>query len=346
MIIDYDIIFLKPLSVQIDITNNCNYNCLYCYNDSKLNSKKKYLSKKQIIKLIKYLSKNNINSILFSGGEPFLNPDIYEFIKIAKKSGIQNVNINTNGSLILKNIEKIYNYVNIITINIDGNKKNHNKLRGHEKSYQETIKVIKKLESNYPQIKISVITVVNHMNIDEIEEVILKCKKYKNIKEHRLLCFMPIGRGDFNKELELKNKDWVKLKSIMKKYIDNKYLKLGHGGIVFNIDEKINKNNIVRTNCDAGKFIITIDCEGNIYPCNFNRMSDNKAGNILYNDLLETWTKSDIIRNYRNFKIDDQKCNKCIKKDICNGGCRTWAMLNGDSTKRDRRCDLIGGDLK
>jgi uncharacterized protein len=67
---------------------------------------------------------------------------------------------------------------------------------------------------------------------------------------------------------------------------------------------------------------ITIDCNGDIYPCdNFVGYEELKFGNIL-SDELQTVIESDKYKNFvKNINVISSKCSECEWYQICRGGC-------------------------
>ncbi len=89
----------------IELTQNCNNNCLYCYNPWRI-PKSSYppgeLSTQEIKEVINRLrAETEVRSIGLSGGEPFLRPDISEIVTYIRKKDIYPVII-TNGRLLTK----------------------------------------------------------------------------------------------------------------------------------------------------------------------------------------------------------------------------------------------------
>jgi uncharacterized protein len=77
---------------------------------------------------------------------------------------------------------------------------------------------------------------------------------------------------------------------------------------------------------------LTIDCNGDIYPCdNFIGYSELKFGNIL-NDDLQTIIKSN---NYKNFvervNVIKPECSNCEWYQICRGGCPYYRYMIGQN---------------
>lgn len=112
--IDY-CIGVSMLIFLIETNQNCNFACKYCfYNEFGRSSS--LLTLKQIESLFQNIEKADF---YLTGGEPFLNPEIYSIIKYLSKKG--NVSIFTNASLITeKIINELLPFVKMFFISLDG----------------------------------------------------------------------------------------------------------------------------------------------------------------------------------------------------------------------------------
>ncbi len=96
--------------INLHITNNCNYNCTYCFGKFAAQEKLTFEQSCKVVDNIKnYFVKNNIidGRINLAGGEPLLCPYLDELIDYIDKSGIK-VSIITNGSLLTKEKIKLW----------------------------------------------------------------------------------------------------------------------------------------------------------------------------------------------------------------------------------------------
>lgn len=85
-----------PREVFFDITNACNSRCFFCSN-SKL-ARHDYLDKDFGFKLLRdFFDCGARDLALFATGEPFLHPDLPEFVREAKRVGYEYVFLNSNG---------------------------------------------------------------------------------------------------------------------------------------------------------------------------------------------------------------------------------------------------------
>ena len=124
----------KPISLSLHLTNKCNLNCEFCY--IKNIDKTKELD---YTKLIKFIQVNQPKSVLLTGGEPCLYPDINNLIIHLIKRKIK-IGMFTNG-LYLKNIMSCLQYFSWLRVSI-----NHyidNKIKFKDPEYP------KKLSYNY-----------------------------------------------------------------------------------------------------------------------------------------------------------------------------------------------------
>ena len=89
------------LDFEVHLTTKCNMNCVFCGSDElELDGHPGVINDYKTVKEIIDSAKNKgINRITFSGGEPLMNPDLFEIIDEADKNGFF-VNVSTNGLLI------------------------------------------------------------------------------------------------------------------------------------------------------------------------------------------------------------------------------------------------------
>ncbi len=129
----------RPIVVW-STSRTCNLRCVHCYTDSDNKIYSGELTTKEGFNLIDQLADFNIPSLLFSGGEPLMRPDIFSLIEYAAKKNIRPV-ISTNGTLIdaqkardIKNAGVVY-----VGISLDGMEEVNDKFRGVEGAYKKAM---------------------------------------------------------------------------------------------------------------------------------------------------------------------------------------------------------------
>jgi radical SAM protein with 4Fe4S-binding SPASM domain len=77
--------------------------------------------------------------------------------------------------------------------------------------------------------------------------------------------------------------------------------------------------------CGAGRFYMSIEPNGDMYPCVFFPHKDEvMLGNLLVDDFDDVWMNSSLLKNLRNKDILEGHCGECESRNIC-GGCRARA---------------------
>ena len=74
----------QPLFATIEITQGCNFKCLHCYNFDRRNppkEKRTPLTAEEIFQVIDGFSELGALNLSFTGGEPMIHPQIFEFIQ-------------------------------------------------------------------------------------------------------------------------------------------------------------------------------------------------------------------------------------------------------------------------
>lgn len=250
-----------PLSAGIEITNKCNFNCAYCYNEKHGNQDMKV---KDFNKIISILETAGVFSISISGGEPLCHDKFKDICRIIKKSKL-NTALMTNGYFIKKYAQLISTVFNQIYISIDGPENIHNKLR---MGFQVIIEGLKEIKIR----KIMAVTLTK-ANSNYLEEII-KISKENSFDAICLFVLKPVGRGkEVNDTLSLNGQDLQRIK----KKITKLKQKI-----------KITFADPTSESCYAGKQLLYILPDGTVKPCAY---SPFKVGNILHEDWNTLWKK-------------------------------------------------------
>ncbi|MEA3346624.1 MAG: anaerobic ribonucleoside-triphosphate reductase activating protein [Candidatus Auribacterota bacterium] len=84
----------------IIFTQGCNFECCYCHNPELIKSKPVTNPKHTMKDIINFLKarKDQLEGIVITGGEPFIQSDLEDFCRFIKEETSISVKINTNGS--------------------------------------------------------------------------------------------------------------------------------------------------------------------------------------------------------------------------------------------------------
>lgn len=265
----------------IEITRKCNLHCTHCLNNSgkELDN---ILTPKEINKVIDDLSRAGIQEIRFTGGEPLLHPNIFEFIYRANKNGIR-TSIGTNATLITPYIAETLSKAGLkqAIVSIDGTEDAHDNIRG-KGNYRKALQGIENLQKNGIMIRINSVLMKNNY------KDIINLMREMNSKQLPVFIrrFIESGRGNNQFSQVLTKEDYDKVREELKKELEGRYIK-GHYLSTGKVEPRIQLP-FERRDCSAGQRGIVILPNGNIHTCGFLAAQGELAlGNVRE---VENWT--------------------------------------------------------
>lgn len=248
-----------------NITARCNQNCKYCHRFLNIMD----LTYDENLNILNNLENSGITSITWTGGEALLLNGIDDLLKISYEKGIKN-KIITNGKLLTRErIDKIYKYLDSITLSIDSINDDINDSLGRGRNHFEEIKeILDYIKEKKYDIKIRINSVVCKNNIDDFKELTNFLNTY-DIYSWRIFKFMPL------REKAVINKDSFDISLDNYNEVVN-YVK--SNSKIENIDTRIEE--------DMEKKYVLILANGDIVIT--NKGKDEKVGNAL-NDSLDKY---------------------------------------------------------
>ncbi|WP_409197924.1 radical SAM protein [Methanobrevibacter acididurans] len=349
-----------PFQIVWNITQACNFNCIHCYENAGKKGPDE-LNKEEILNGIDKLADLGIASLAFSGGEPSIHPQIKEFIKHANDRGLY-VSMATNG-YIFNDYEKAKELKDLglqfVQISLDGvNPKTHDNFRQKDGSWKRAIEAIKNFKKAGVFVEIS--TTATKKNKDEIPEMITFLRSI-NVDWFVLYNFIPTGKGAEISEIDLSPEERLNLLELIYKENSKGEMQIlstapQFADVVthtFNNDQMIPTHfyNVEYSNpammklsefvggCGAGRFYMSIEPNGDIYPCVFfPHEKEVKLGNIR-DDVENIWTNNPLLMKLRDKDALLGHCGVCDSRYIC-GGCRARAYnYFHDVTYPDPGCE-------
>jgi len=308
----------------VELTEACNFNCIWCYANKGNNLKGTHMSKKRAFHLIKILAEAGLKQITCSGGEPLMYPYLKEFIKEANEYGL-NIHIITNGyflneklALELKNLGLTQVQTNIDSIS----PWKHDRNRGMKGSFKRAINALIAAK------KVGLIavsqTVLTKNNENEIFDIFRLARRL-GLQRCRVWDLTP-SQGKAFEIMDTMPSDYI---GTLRDLSTFAYLS---GAVSVESGEPLfplNFNTKLKVSggfCVAMKGLYTtISTQGNVLFCATLR-------DPLYNifevefDLQEYHKFS--LEKYLNTYTLPSACLECEYKSICNGGCLTRIRFN------------------
>ena len=325
-----------------ELTMECNMRCKHCGSGC-AEKQEGELNTDEALRLCDELKTLEIQSVSLSGGEPTLRRDWPAIAKKLTDYGIQ-TNMITNAWLLDEPLvlEAKKASITTIAVSIDGLEETHDHIR-LKNSFIKCIAALKLIKTH--GILPSVITAVNKLNIDELEEMYLLLKDI-GIDTWQLQIALPMG--NFKQQTAF----------YLEPYHINQIIDFAHSKLpeqmkivlgdnigyynkkILDIYQKISPDGAYWQGCTAGRYSIGILHNGDITGCTSMRDKQFIEGNIRERSLVDIWNSEDTFLWNRQFNKTSLKglCAKC-QYSLCRGGCSNARLcMNGDIYSENKYC--------
>ncbi|HPS56575.1 MAG TPA: radical SAM protein [Spirochaetota bacterium] len=355
----------RPIVVW-NTTRTCNLRCVHCYTDSENMKYSGELTTEEGLSLIDSLADFGIPSLLFSGGEPLVRPDLFTLLEYASKKGVRPV-ISTNGTLIdraaaqrIKDSGVVY-----VGISLDGLEHINDKFRGVEGAFKRTMSGFDSCRAVNQRVGLRLtLTRRNYIDLHGIFDFIEKEKINRACFYH--LVYSGRGSSMYNDDLshsESRNAMDIILErtaDYVRRNLDINILTVdNHVDGVYTYLKMKAKNHesadevhrLLKWNGGAanssGVGIGDIDFNGNVHPDQF--WQDYTFGNVRDRRFGDIWMdESDELMRGLKHKAEFIKgrCRLCAYRDLCTGSMRVRGFrAHGDPWAPDPQCYLTDEEI-
>lgn len=315
-----------PHVATIELLSICNFRCIHCYIPKHDNAGMPYAN---VIDLLHQLREMGTFSLVLTGGEIFLRHDIMNIISVARKMGFS-VSLLSNASLLNEGIirELAELYINSFSTTVFSlNPIINDMITGSVGSLEPLLENVLLLRKY--NIRTEVKTPLMKYNAFAYRQLIPFCEKH-GLQYTPSTLIMPRSNGDKSvSALRLSDADFAVVLDEIETLLSGSKDSQQH----FDCDG---------LPCPSIRNSISIDCMGNIYPCNSRFY---KVGNINETTLADIWNHSEGYRYLNSLRNSDlHECCSCDLRDCCTR-CPGNALLeDGDMLKcstLDRRYALL-----
>ena len=314
--------------LEMILTTRCNLRCSYCF--EKDTDRLKDMTSEIGIKALDEYIKSNLpikQEIVFFGGEPFVNWQLLKQLiiharKLQSDPNKLDLSIVTNGTIIPKEAESfLAKYQVLIMVSLDLGINNHDKHRrtnNDKPTFNLTLDSIKRLKKAGNNVIIR-----STITPDSTNDLV---STYELCKELGVsVWYLSRVTGVHWKESDL-NDLKLNLESLFNKYhrdsiIDNSKLKIAQVDYI--------KEGVINAPCNAGKFNVAIDPDGNIFGCSRLATTSELNGSL---KLGTSFNGIDLIQRKR--LVDAIQKSGCPAINFEETGCY---VTNSDSEKGIRK---------
>lgn len=284
----------KPSFISVEPTTFCNLSCPECFTTQPSFTRPKgSLSKKTFQKILDDASAYGFYLNLYFQGEPFMNPELVDFIAMAKQAGFYTA-ISTNGNLLDEILaEKLVNaQLDRLIISLDGTDAatyNEYRKNGNFEKVITGIKSLgvakKRLGKRHPFIELQfLLTKKNQHQQKEIK----KLGKQLGVDKVTIKAFQLVTLNNAD--------EWLP-------EISKRYKKSSSGTITL--------NSKLHNRCFRMWSSGVITWDGNVIPCCFDKNASFVMGTIINQSLYEVWG-NEACRKFRHKVFSERK-----NIDIC-----------------------------
>lgn len=274
-----------PHIVDIELTNHCNLNCLFCGQQT-MEREKGFIAREVFRKVVDECAKHKTPIRLIRWGEPFFHPEMIFFIEYIKSKGLP-LHITTNGLLLTESNTK-----SLIDLELDSlifsfqgaTKEGYEQMRGH--------------------------------HYDKLKSNILKLVKIRGNKEKPYIHITSTMTDETEEEINAFKDYWGKIVDLVTTGKTN-LSRLGIGQI--KSLETIKKLELLKEKETVGKFYrpctevyqkLSVDWDGKVSCCCSDWDNYLTVGDISKTTLKEIWNNSERLKLFR--RLLDKGCHKSL----------------------------------
>ncbi|WP_318285010.1 sporulation killing factor system radical SAM maturase [Peribacillus simplex] len=205
-----------PISCTLQLTNGCNLSCAFCY----ASSGKRYtneLDTDQWLSVLQKLAINGVSDVTLTGGEARLAKGFKRILATAS-SLFTNVHLFSNGINWREDEIDLVTQLNnvVVQVSVDGTPDIHDRLRGRQGAYHETIHNVKKLTNS--KIPTLIAMTINPSNYKSVEHVV-EDAVLAGVSAFRAGLTLPVGRAK-DSDFGLSDNQYNCVNTQLKKCID------------------------------------------------------------------------------------------------------------------------------
>jgi heme d1 biosynthesis radical SAM protein NirJ len=353
----------RPIVVW-NLIRRCNLRCVHCYSDSRDQEYPGELTTEEGKRFIDHMADFGVPTVLFSGGEPLMRPDLFELAAYAREKGLRCV-LSTNGTLIdEKTAQRIkeagFAYVGV---SIDGLEEVHDRIRGEKGAFQRTLQGIRNCRD--VGIRVGLRFTVHKLNADQLPGI-FDLMEQERIPRCCIYHLAYAGRGDKIRRNDLLPEETRRIvdyifdraEDMHRRGVENDILTVDNhtDGVYLYLRVKERQPEraeevyqMLKWNGgnQSGIAVACVDNLGNVHPDQFSW--HQTFGNVKERPFGEIWqdTSHPIMAILKNRKPHLKgRCAACKFLEICNGNLRVRAeRYYGDFLAPDPACYLSDEEI-
>ena len=325
----------SPRMIAWELTRACNLACRHCRAAATSCTPPGELTTQEALTLLDHIASFAQPTIILTGGEPLLRPDLFDIARHASLRGLRTVAA-TNGSLLDHSAARRLAGAGVrrISVSLDGSDASaHDALRAVPGAFDAALRGIAAARDAALPFQINTtITSDNAAQLPAIHDLAIRL----GAAAHHVFLLVPTGRAAALRGIEL---DAARYEAVLQWLAD----RFTTSPIEIRATCAPHFYRILRQRgiptqargCLAGQSFCFISHTGDVQPCGY---FDSPCGNIRRQSLRDIWADAPLFRDLRDHSAYGGKCGACDFLRVC-GGCRARAYeATGDPLGPEPLC--------
>ena len=322
-----------------ECTTRCNLHCRHCGSDCMAASEDVDMPLEDFLQALDTIPPKERPpefTVVLTGGEPLLRPDIAEVGRAIRGRGVR-WSMVSNGWFYDEAMHRklMGAGMGALTISLDGLGDNHDWMRGRAGAYERTERAIA-IAAKEPHINFDVVSCINRRNLGQLDALHGKLQAL-GVKQWRIFTIIPIGRAKDDPEMHLTDAEFKQLMAFIqarreaaasvKEGPRPMNVTFSCEGYLGRYERKVRQNPFF---CRAGITIASVLIDGRICGCPNIDRDRFSQGNIYQDNLWDVWQHR--FQPFRNHAWARRgPCAKCpVFRDCQGNGMHNW---HGDCTE-------------
>lgn len=315
----------RPLEAHVAITQRCPVACTGCYQDASPDGASPSFD--DVVARLDLLARDGVFVVAFGGGEPLVRDDLGELARAARLRGITPVVTTSGLGLTVARAQQLRDFAQV-NVSFDGERDAYRAVRGFDGA-EHAVRAMSALRD--AGVPFGINLVLTRRTFDAVDDAVGRARELGAV-EVQLLRFKPAGRGvgPVYLDARLTAQQAADVPALLERLVRTSGLRVRIDcSLVPFLSGRFDAAALQAVGvlgCEAGRWLASVDVEGQRGPCSFYRGEQPGA-------VAERWAA--------HSATPPPPCSDCPLLAVCRGGCRVVAAHHGDDAAPDPECPRV-----